>query len=45
MVVLNQVSDEGDGIHTGVLKVGEWLFLMVHKLMRVTLKHINILRG
>ena len=44
-MLLNQVSDEGDDSHPGVAKVGEWGVLVVHKLMRVTLKHINVLVG
>ena len=43
--VLYQVGDEGDGIHTGFIKVGEQGVLMVQKLVRVTLIQINILRG
>ena len=44
-MVLNQVSDEGYGSHPGVVKVGEQGVMIVHKLMVVTLKHINALGG
>ena len=34
---LNQVSDEGDVSHPGVVKVGGREFLVVHEFIRVTL--------
>ena len=43
--VLKQVSDEGDVSNPGVVKVGDQGFMMVHKIMRVILKHINVIRG
>ena len=42
---LNQFSDAGDASHLGVVKVGERGLMMVHELMRVTIKHINVLGG
>ena len=43
--VINQVSDEDDGSHPGVVKFGERGFMMVHEIIRATLKHINVLGG
>ena len=39
--VLKQFSDEGDVIHLGVIKVNERVVLMVHELIRVTLKETH----
>ena len=36
--VINQVIDEGNDSHSGVVKVGDRLFLMVQELMRVKIK-------
>ena len=44
-MVLNQVSDEVDVSHPGVVKVGDRGILMVQKLMRFTLKQINVIWG
>ena len=43
--VLHQVIYEGDVSHPEVLKVVNLGVLMVHYLMRVTLKPINFLEG
>ena len=43
--VLNQVSDEDDSSHMGFVKVRDKLVMMAHKLIRVTIKQINALRG
>ena len=42
---LNQVSDEGDVSHPGVVKVGGREFLVVHEFIRVTLNQIIVLGG
>ena len=44
-VVLNQVSDEGGGSHTGVVQVVNRVVMMLQKVVRVTLKQINVLGG
>ena len=43
--VLNQVSIKGDVSHHWVLKVGKQGVLMMNELIRITFKHINIIRG
>ena len=43
--VLNQIRDEGDGSNMGVVKVVKQGVLMLHEIMRVTIKHINVLGG
>ena len=43
--VINHIVYKGDVSDLGFVKVNDWGALMVHELMRVTLKRINVLGG